>query len=514
MYFGEPNPPEITLDKKEYSLYKYDETIDITGTIFDKDSLTSTFYTQYPDGTIKKEQSISLEREVTKAMAYAIDVSKLEAGVNKLKIWAEDPMRINSEEIEVVVNVFEVTATPNMKKLKKDSLFQVPKEELISNVQSLNPAILELTQIADTSKIGFDHAVVSVTDSIRTEQTNDIKVPINIYGPNTAFDDMNHLALNAQDVWLSQAKVKGTMNLTQLIYDQIKPKSWHTWTGLPYNTAVTTNTVKVPMGSYQAEIAAKNEKNQVIKKSVNVHVVGGKPVIKSDVQNQSVIVRLGDEYKIAGTVIDQDSPEYTVSYKLDQSDSVPLVTSYDNTETYNQEVPFSGSIPQEKLELGIHTISVTVMDLEGNQATIEFELNVKGELAFKQLPPETLSFPNVKISDKSKLIKTTTPIEMIVEDYRGIGTEWKIMGTLIHEMQDRESQYILKNSLLFIDENEQETLFRLDEGIILAQGKTSKSTHEFPIKWEQEQGIAIKIPLGAKKGIYEGVMDLTLVDAP
>lgn len=514
MYFGEPNVPEITIDKKDYSVYKQDEKIDITGTIFDKDSVSSTLYTQYPDGSIKKENSISLEREVTKPMNYSIDVSKLEVGVNKLKVWAEDPMRINSKEIEVIVNVFEVTGTPNMKKVSIGSEFNFTPDDLVSDIKSLNPAISEISKIANTAKVGFDQAVVSLKDSIRTEQTKDILVPINIYGPNTLFDDANNLALDAQDIWLSQVKVQEATDLKMLIKQQMKPKSWDMITGQPYDVEVLSHNVKVAMDSYQAEIGAKNEKNQTIKKNVKVHVVGGTPTITSENQNKVVESPLGMDYKIEGIVLDQDSPNYTISYKLDQENPVEIVSQYDNTETYNQEVSFSGMIPKEKLSLGMHTLEVTIVDSEGNQAMIQFELNVKGELAFKQLPPESFSYPNAKISGKSELIHTRNPTEMIVEDYRGTETEWKMMGTLVSEMQDSQSKDFLKNSLVFIDGDGFETPFTLGEGILLAQGKTSQSNHIFPIKWEKEQGVLVRIPLGAKKGTYKGVLDTTLVDAP
>lgn len=514
MYFGEPNPPEIMIDKQEYNIYKKDWEIEITGTIFDKDSISSIFYTQYPDKTIKKESSIALERGVEKKMKYPIDVSKLEVGTNKLKIWAEDPMRINSEEVEVIVNVFEVNGIPIMKKISKGSEFSFTPKDLVSDMQSLNPAVSELTKTADTSKIGFDQAIVSLTDSIRTDQTKDISVPINIYGPNTLFDDAKNLALDAQDIWLSQVKVQGTTNLKQLIYDQIKPKAWNMMIGTSYNIEVGAHTVKVAMGSYQAEIIAKNEKNQTVKKIVNIHVVGGTPILKSDVQNHVITFLYGEEYKIEGTVLDQDSPEFTVSYKLDHDEPVEIVTNFDNTETYNQAVPFYGIIPKEKLGIGIHRVKVTVVDSEGNQASIEFDLNIKGQLSFKQPPPGNFSFPNAKISGNSKLIKTMNPIEMVVEDYRGIGTEWKIIGTLISEMQDRQSKDILKNSLVFIDESGVEEPFIFGEGLLLAQGKTSKANHEFPVKWKEEQGVLIRIPLGAKIGRYSGTMDISLVDAP
>lgn len=516
MYFGDPNPPELTLDNQNFSIYEGDEKIKLTGTVFDKDSIQSSFYVEYPMDTIaKKIKSVPIERGLAKAIDYEIDVSKLEKGTHLLKTWAQDPVMTKSNKSQLEVNVFELTASPVMKKILKGSDFIYTPEELIKNVESLNPTISEIKKKTDTNKIGFDYAIVSLQDSIRTDKTTDIAIPINVFGPNTIMDDATNLALDAQEIWLSQGKVQSTVDLNQLILSQINPKAWDMETGAAYKSEITSHNVNAAMGTYQAEITAKNEKNQSIKKIVKVNIVRGTPTLKSEAQDQSLIVKLGENYDLSGTALDQDSQNYTVSYQLDDNEPISILDNYDNSETYNKEVPFSTSIPSEKLTLGMHSVELTIVDSEGNKATpINFKLNIKGELAFKEVPSVEIKFPTEKIPDVSILIEAINPIEMIVEDYRGVGTNWKMVGTLVNEMEDRESKRVLKNSLVFIDEHEAEKPFILGEGMVLARGETSDSINEFSIKWEKKKGILLRIPVSARKGAYEGLIDLTLVDAP
>ncbi|MGO2963100.1 MAG: hypothetical protein ACTIDE_10890 [Carnobacterium maltaromaticum] len=516
MYFGDPNPPELTLDNQDFNIYKGDEKISLTGSIFDKDSVQSSVYVEYPmDLIARKLKAIPIEHGVTKAVDYEIDVSMLQIGNYHIKTWAQDPVMTKSDISDLAVNVFDLTATPITKKILKGADFAFTPDELIKNVESVNPAISNIKKKTDTDKIGFDYAVVSLQDSIRTDKTTDISIPINVYGPNTTMDDTTNLALDAQEVWLSQGKVKSATDLNQLILSQINPTAWNMETGTSYKSEVTSHNVKVAMGTYQAEITAKNEKNQAIKKNVKVNVVEGIPMLKSEAQGQSLIVKLGESYKLSGTALDQDSQNYSVAYQLDDDEPVTILDQYDNSETYNKEVSFSASISMKKLTLGLHSVKLTIVDSEGNKSKdVDFQLNVKGELAFKEVPSTKIEFPTEKIPDVSKLIETVNPIEMIVEDYRGVGTNWKMVGTLVNEMEDSKNNQVLKNSLVFIDEHEVEKPFILNEGMVLARGETSNSIYEFPIKWEKKQGILLRIPLSAKKGSYEGVMNLTLVDAP
>lgn len=145
----------------------------------------------------------------------------------------------------------------------------------------------------------------------------------------------------------------------------------------------------------------------------------------------------------------------------------------------------------------------------------QFTLDIRGYLAFKELPPATLDFDAAKISSKGSYAKLNKSVDFSVEDYRGSNTSWKLVGSLITELKDSATNTTLTDGIIYRDEYGNETPFTKDATVKLSTGKATSSNVLFPIKWGTgEDGIFIKTPPDVKKGKYKGSIEMSLVDAP
>lgn len=294
---------------------------------------------------------------------------------------------------------------------------------------------------------------------------------------------------------------------------QAKGKNLNLNTELP--VTVTSMAIDSKVGTYPVTLSTKDGDITLTKK-INVKVSARPPKVTIPENGTTVVSSKGVPYTINGTVSDEDSEDLSLFVTVDGGTPTTIWDKQVNTEL-NQPIDFTYEIPgTQLLVLGDHIVKVYAKDSENNQSEIaQFTLDIRGYLAFKELPPTTMDFDTAKINSKGSYAKLNKSVDFSVEDYRGSNTSWKLVGSLTSELTDSSTNTTIKDGIIYRDEEGNETPFTKDATVKLSTGKATANNVLFPIKWgADDKGIFIKTPPEVKKGNYKGSIEMSLVDAP
>ncbi|MGX7265089.1 hypothetical protein [Enterococcus crotali] len=327
------------------------------------------------------------------------------------------------------------------------------------------------------------------------------------------------LGIEANDVEYGQGDIKRFNKDPEAFKEKVLKDSEAKGTNLNLNTdipvTITDFVVDSKVGTYPITLSTQDGDITFTKK-INVKVKAVPPVVTIPEAGTRVVSSKGMPYSFSGTVSDEDSEDMSLFVTVDDGAPTTIWEKQENTEL-NQPIDFTYEIPgAQLLVLGDHTVKVYAKDSEGNQSEVaQFTLDVRGYLAFKDMPPETLDFEQAKIGSKGSYSKLNKSVDFSVEDYRGSNTSWKLVGSLTSELQDSATKTTIKDGIIYRDEDGNETPFTTDATVKLSTGKATASKVLFPIKWgSDDKGIFIKTPSDVKKGTYTGGIEMSLVDAP
>ncbi|MEI5990893.1 hypothetical protein A5881_002398 [Enterococcus termitis] len=384
------------------------------------------------------------------------------------------------ENYEIILN-YDLDTTKDYFSLYKDGCLEIPYDSI--------------TQSSDL-------------DGVQTSNTTTARIKWNYL-----------LGIEAKDVEYSQGEVKRLNKDTKSFKEKVLKDSEAKGTNLNLNTDVPVTITDFVVGSkagiYPITLSTQDGDSTFTKK-INVNVKAIPPVVTIPEAGTRVVSSKGMPYSFNGTVSDEDSEDMSLFVTVDDGAPTTIWEKQENTEL-NQPIDFTYEIPgAQLLVLGDHTVKVYAKDSEGNQSeVVQFTLDVRGYLAFKDMPPETLDFDATKIGSKGSYSKLNKSVDFSVEDYRGSNTSWKLVGSLTSELQDSATKTTIKDGIIYRDEDGNETPFTTDATVKLSTGKATASNVLFPIKWgTDDKGIFIKTPPDVKKGTYTGGIEMSLVDAP
>ncbi|MGX7149912.1 hypothetical protein [Enterococcus ureasiticus] len=328
------------------------------------------------------------------------------------------------------------------------------------------------------------------------------------------------LGIEANDVEYSQGEIKRLNKDPEAFKEKILKDSEAKGTNLNLNTDIPVTIKEDPVvdskvGTYPITLTT-NDGDITFTKKINVKVKAVPPVVTIPEAGTRVVSSKGMPYSFSGTVSDEDSEDMSLFVTVDDGSPTTIWEKQVNTEL-NQPIDFTYEIPgAQLLDLGDHSVKVYAKDTEGNQSEVaQFTLDVRGYLAFKDMPPATLDFDQAKIGSKGSYSKLNKVVDFSVEDYRGSNTSWKLVGSLTSELKDNSTNATIKDGIIYRDDKGNETPFTTDATVNLSTGKATASKVLFPIKWgTDDKGIFIKTPPDVKKGTYTGGIEMSLVDAP
>lgn len=327
------------------------------------------------------------------------------------------------------------------------------------------------------------------------------------------------LEITANDLEYSQGDVKRFNTDSEafkqrlLTDSQAKGKNLNLKTEIP--VAIKNIAIDSKVGTYPVTLTTQDGDITLTKK-INVTVKAIPPKVSIPENGTTVISSKGVPYTFSGTVSDEDSEDLSLFVTVDDGAPTTIWDKQVNTEL-NQPIDFTYEIPGTQLtELGDHTVKIYAKDGEGNPSEIaQFTLDIRGYLAFKELPPATMDFDPAKINSKGSYAKLNKSVDFSIEDYRGSNTSWKLVGSLVSALRDDTTNTTITDGIIYRDAEGNETPFTKEATINLSKGKATSNNVLFPIKWGvDDKGIFIKTPPEVKKGNYKGSIEMSLVDAP
>lgn len=404
---------------------------------------------------------------------------------------------------------------------------------LSDNKLSVTPTSLALNSFyGKTYQVNLNYDLDTTKDYFSLYKDGYLEIP---YGSITQDSDLDgvqlsndvsskikwdyQLGIEASDVEYGQGDIKRFNKDPEAFKEKVLKDSEAKGTNLNLNTdipvTITDFVVDSKAGTYPITLSTQDGDITFTKK-INVKVKAVPPVVTIPEAGTRVVSSKGMPYSFSGTVSDEDSEDMSLFVTVDNGSPTTIWEKQENTEL-NQPIDFTYEIPgAQLLVLGDHTVKVYAKDSEGNQSEVaQFTLDVRGYLAFKDMPPETLDFEQAKIGSKGSYSKLNKSVDFSVEDYRGSNTSWKLVGSLTSELQDSATKTTIKDGIIYRDEDGNETPFTTDATVKLSTGKATASNVLFPIKWgTDDKGIFIKTPPDVKKGTYTGGIEMSLVDAP
>ncbi|MGX7418270.1 hypothetical protein ACWOFR_05640 [Carnobacterium gallinarum] len=234
------------------------------------------------------------------------------------------------------------------------------------------------------------------------------------------------------------------------------------------------------------------------------------PTITLDNKEETSVLH---DYQLKGTWTDENSKSDTLYYQIDGQTPVAFSKNIANA-TPGQATGWDYTIPASDLTTGDHTIAVYATGDSGlSSSTASVIVHFSGALSFKVAPPETTTFNATKISNEVEYVGRSGNWDMIVEDTLGKGSSWRLNAQLDEEFTDSQTKKTLPNALVYIDAAGTETAMDVGQLIDISSGIVD-SDIDFPISWQEDQGMLLKVDPGSYTGHYQGTIDWILTNAP
>lgn len=274
--FGRMVPPSVTLDQKIGEMYK-DESVDITGTIFDSNNHNYRLYLEMddPDKTlIFLKDFTNIPYQEVQNYQVAIEAEHFTTGEHTVSIIGIDEYGARSVAQKISITKKEVNGTPLIQKVAIGEAIQADITKLFKNIVG-NETKLKSVSPIDSTAVGFKWAdAVLIDDDLKEES---FKIPVTVYDAmTTAFDDPNNIVLDVKSTAFTMSEVTSAMqenNLNELILQKSEAKGWQAENGEAVTIGVMSQNVKSQYGKYEATIKAiRKDTNKIYTKKISLYV--------------------------------------------------------------------------------------------------------------------------------------------------------------------------------------------------------------------------------------------------
>lgn len=238
------------------------------------------------------------------------------------------------------------------------------------------------------------------------------------------------------------------------------------------------------------------------------------PKIIFDQQSIEEITYEGTDFKLSGTVFDEDSEAVKVYYILDDGNPVEIA-NYTQGKTENKEVSYEGLIAKEKLRDGkAHKISVYAEDDEGaksDKKSVTLKAFV-GALQFISAPKKISFGDKILVNSENKTYYVASKEQdLIVQDTRLQKGNWQ-MGLTVKSNLTSTSGDVIVDAFHYDNQ-----LIRLGQNSkIFEQTTIDDQPVNISKDWiNQKKGLNIVIPTSKVKAeTYVATLTWTLEDVP
>ncbi|MCT0449889.1 immunoglobulin-like domain-containing protein, partial [Lactococcus lactis] len=196
------------------------------------------------------------------------------------------------------------------------------------------------------------------------------------------------------------------------------------------------------------------------------------------------------------------------------ADNFISATDQDGKPIKIEQVNVEGTV--DTLTPGDYEITYSYTDQQGNKVSKTITVSVvAGRLTFKEVP-ETLSFNESKISNRtSETLRKDPNWKMIVEDTRVDKNPWRVTAKLVEPFKNSSGESASGNILLFRKTNASDQWITNSEETNVFDGTSTKGIDDYDVSWSQDSGPIIQVAPGTvKAGEYKGVIQWSLTDAP
>ncbi|WP_157456471.1 hypothetical protein [Carnobacterium maltaromaticum] len=269
--FGRMVPPTVTLDQKSIEVYK-NESVDITGTIFDSNNHNYRLYLEMDDSDktlVPLKNFINIPYQEIQNYQFSFESELFKTGQHSVSIIGIDEYGTSSVAQKLTITKKEVSGTPLIQKVKIGDNIQTDITKLFKNIIG-NETKLKSVSPIDSTTVGFHWADAVLTDDLKEET---FKIPVTVYDTETTtFNNTDNIVLDVKDValTLSEVTVASQENrLNELIFQKSEAKAWQTEDGEASTTELMSHNAKSQLGTYEATIkATRKDTNKVHTKKI------------------------------------------------------------------------------------------------------------------------------------------------------------------------------------------------------------------------------------------------------
>lgn len=298
---GRMVPPVVTLDQKNMEMYK-NESIDITGTIFDSNNHNYRLYLEMDDldkTLFPLKDFTNIPYHEVQNYQVTIEGKHFKKGDHSVSIIGIDEYGARSVVQKLSLTIKEISGTPLVQKVKIGDNIQADITKLFANIVGNELKLKSISQI-DSTTVGFQWADVVLIDADLKEES--FKIPVAVYdAETTTFNDIDHLVLDVKDnleITMSEVSVAVRENrLNELIFQKSEAKAWQAENGEAVTIEVAHN-VGLQFGKHEVTIKAiRKDTNKVHTKRISLFITDGP--LKDGWESVSSDATVSkDEYKI------------------------------------------------------------------------------------------------------------------------------------------------------------------------------------------------------------------------
>lgn len=258
------------------------------------------------------------------------------------------------------------------------------------------------------------------------------------------------------------------------------------------NVVVTGTVDATKIGKYPITYSYTDENSNQVSKVITVNVIASETSI--DAKDSTIVAGPGITWKSADNFIS--------------------ATDQDGKPIKIEQVNVEGTV--DTLTPGDYEITYSYTDQQGNKVSKTITVSVvAGRLTFKEVP-ETLSFNESKISNRtSETFRTDPNWKMIVEDTRVDKNSWRVTAKLVEPFKNGSGESASENILLFRKPNVSDQWITKSEETNVFDSTSTKGIDDYDVSWSQDSGPIIQVSPGTvKAGRYKGVIQWSLTDTP
>lgn len=281
LYYGEKKAPEVKLLKDiPKKLYESTKSVPLSLKIHDKQGEKETVYAKFnkESSQIVLGQTTVSDDEGTAVFDSELDISSLHLGSNTVEIYTINNDLTKSNVVEVDIDLIKLFAVPKVKKISVGSSLNLSLESLIEEHNFINNPEIEYigNKEVDTFTPGFQWAKIKMTDSVYSNESINVDVPINIYGENTLLFNATLLAIdNYSEINLSLKElgsVSTEQELQNIIQEKASIKAWNMKNGNTLNISIDTSNIAKEIGTYSATIFITDKSRMIAQREMKVVV--------------------------------------------------------------------------------------------------------------------------------------------------------------------------------------------------------------------------------------------------